>query len=60
MQGHPGTPLPFDLLTRRLWVVDVIYRPFETALLGRLERWAAERRMAAACSFTRPLPGSAC
>jgi shikimate dehydrogenase len=34
MDGHPGVPLPPALLASPLWVVDVIYRPWETALLA--------------------------
>jgi shikimate dehydrogenase len=39
MHHHPGLPLPADLVTERLWVADVVYRPIETALL----RLATER-----------------
>jgi shikimate dehydrogenase len=35
MDGHPGVPLPVGLLAAHLWVVDVIYRPWETELLAR-------------------------
>ncbi len=33
MAGHPGTPLPVDLLRPDLWVVDIVYFPLETELL---------------------------
>ena len=33
MTGHPGMPIPADLLRREQWVADVIYFPRETALL---------------------------
>jgi shikimate dehydrogenase len=33
MEGHPGIPVPAELLRRELWVADVIYRPLETELL---------------------------
>lgn len=33
MAGHPGSPLPADLLTAELWVADVVYFPAETELL---------------------------
>lgn len=33
MRGHPGSPVPADLLDPRLWVADVVYRPLETELL---------------------------
>lgn len=33
MHGHPGLPLPADLLDPRLWVADVVYRPLRTALV---------------------------
>jgi shikimate dehydrogenase len=39
MRSHPGLPLPADLLDRRLWVADVVYRPLRTALV----RAAGER-----------------
>ena len=34
MHGHPGAPLPVELLRPGLWVVDVIYMPVETELLA--------------------------
>jgi shikimate dehydrogenase len=34
MAAYPGTPLPFDLLRRDLWVAEVIYFPLQTALLA--------------------------
>jgi shikimate dehydrogenase len=33
MLGHPGLPLPVELLRPGLWVADVVYRPLDTALL---------------------------
>ncbi|HET9139057.1 shikimate dehydrogenase [Actinophytocola sp.] len=33
MRGHPGLPLPADLLRPGLWVTDVVYRPLDTALV---------------------------
>ena len=33
MAGHPGLPLPTDLLRPDLWVADIVYRPLETELL---------------------------
>jgi shikimate dehydrogenase len=33
MRGHPGLPLPVELLRPGLWVADVVYRPLETELL---------------------------
>ncbi|MFF0013080.1 shikimate dehydrogenase [Streptomyces sp. NPDC005374] len=33
MAGHPGLPLPAEILHGGLWVVDLVYRPLETALL---------------------------
>lgn len=33
MDGHPGMPVPSELLRRDLWIADVIYFPRETALL---------------------------
>ena len=33
MLGHPGLPVPAELLRPPLWVADVIYRPLETELL---------------------------
>jgi shikimate dehydrogenase len=33
MVGHPGIPVPADLLRATQWVADVIYFPLETALL---------------------------
>jgi len=33
MIGHPGVPVPAELLQPPLWVADVIYRPLETDLL---------------------------
>jgi shikimate dehydrogenase len=35
MAGHPGLPLPAELLRPDLWVADVVYRPLETELLRR-------------------------
>jgi quinate/shikimate dehydrogenase (NAD+) len=33
MVGHPGLPLPADLLRPDLWVADIVYRPLATELL---------------------------
>jgi len=33
MAHHPGTPVPGELLTSRLWVADIVYRPLTTELL---------------------------
>ncbi|MFL6143190.1 MAG: shikimate dehydrogenase [Labedaea sp.] len=33
MRGHPGLPLPVDLLRPDLWVADVVYRPLDTELV---------------------------
>jgi shikimate dehydrogenase len=33
MEGHPGLPLPTDLLHPKLWVADVVYRPLNTELI---------------------------
>ncbi|MBK1788288.1 shikimate dehydrogenase [Prauserella cavernicola] len=33
MAGHPGLPLPAELLRPGLWVADVVYRPLSTALV---------------------------
>ncbi|HVV08290.1 shikimate dehydrogenase [Amycolatopsis sp.] len=33
MAGHPGMPIPAELLHERLWVVDIINRPLRTELL---------------------------
>ena len=35
MDGHPGLPLPAELLRQDLWVAEVIYFPLETELLRR-------------------------
>jgi shikimate dehydrogenase len=35
MEGHPGMPLPAELLRPALWVAEVIYFPLETELLRR-------------------------
>jgi shikimate dehydrogenase len=35
MDGHPGMPLPAELLRPELWVAEVIYFPLETELLRR-------------------------
>ena len=37
MVGHPGTPVPADLLRGRPWVSDVVYRPRRTRLLADAE-----------------------
>lgn len=33
MEGHPGSPLPVDLVRSDSWIADIIYRPLETGLL---------------------------
>jgi shikimate dehydrogenase len=33
MAGHPGLPLPVELLRPDLWVADIVYRPLDTELL---------------------------
>jgi len=33
MRGHPGTPIPVELLRPDLWVSDVVYFPLETELV---------------------------
>jgi shikimate dehydrogenase len=33
MAGHPGLPLPAELLHPRLWVTDIVYLPLDTELL---------------------------
>ena len=35
MDTHPRLPVPAELLTERLWVADVVYRPLNTALVER-------------------------
>lgn len=35
MDGHPGLPLPAELLRPNLWVADIIYFPLETELVHR-------------------------
>lgn len=34
MEGHPGLPVPADLLRPDMWVSDVVYRPLETRLVA--------------------------
>lgn len=34
MHGHPGLPVPPDLVAARLWVSDVVYFPLETELVA--------------------------
>lgn len=34
MVGHPGLPVPSELLRPGLWVADIVYRPLDTELLG--------------------------
>jgi len=34
MHGHPGSPVPVDLLRGDLWVSDVVYFPLETELVS--------------------------
>ncbi|MEU0492288.1 shikimate dehydrogenase [Nocardiopsis sp. NPDC006139] len=38
MAGHPGLPVPAELLEPRLWVADLVYRPLRTALVAAAER----------------------
>jgi shikimate dehydrogenase len=33
MQAHRGLPLPVELVTSRIWVADVVYRPLDTELV---------------------------
>lgn len=33
MHSHPGLPLDLDLIERRQWVADVVYRPLDTELV---------------------------
>lgn len=33
MAKMPGTPFPADILTRQMWVADIVYVPIETELL---------------------------
>jgi shikimate dehydrogenase len=33
MTGHPGMPLPKEVLRPRQWVTDVVYRPLDTELV---------------------------
>ncbi len=33
MEGHPGLPVPAELLRPGLWVADVVYRPLVTELI---------------------------
>jgi quinate/shikimate dehydrogenase (NAD+) len=33
MHGHPGIPVPAELLRPGLWVADVVYRPLDTELV---------------------------
>jgi shikimate dehydrogenase len=33
MVGHPGLPVPEDLLRPDLWVADIVYRPLDTDLV---------------------------
>ncbi|MEW1585401.1 shikimate dehydrogenase [Micromonospora vinacea] len=33
MEGHPGLPLPVEVLRPGLWVADVVYRPLDTELI---------------------------
>ena len=47
MAKLPGSPLPLDLLSARLWVADIVYFPIETELLRAARQ--------AGC---RTLPGS--
>ena len=38
MHGHPGTPVPRELLRADLWVTDVVYFPLETELIAARPR----------------------
>jgi len=38
MTAHPGMPLPEELLSRSLWVSEVVYVPLETPLLKAARR----------------------
>ncbi|MGE0718361.1 MAG: shikimate dehydrogenase, partial [Alphaproteobacteria bacterium] len=38
MAGHPGLPLPPELLAPRHWLAEVVYVPLETALLAEARR----------------------
>jgi shikimate dehydrogenase len=38
MTGHPGTPLPEQLLRPAMWVSDIVYVPLETELLKSAKR----------------------
>jgi shikimate dehydrogenase len=33
MAHHPGSPVPESQLRKDMWVADIVYRPFDTALL---------------------------
>jgi shikimate dehydrogenase len=33
MEGHPGLPVPVEVLRPGLWVADIVYRPLETELI---------------------------
>ena len=33
MQGHPGLPVPAELVRPDLWVADVVYFPLDTELV---------------------------
>jgi shikimate dehydrogenase len=33
MAHHPGSPVPEAVLRKDMWVADIVYRPFDTALL---------------------------
>ena len=38
MAGHPGLPLPAELLRPELWVAEIVYFPLETELLRAARR----------------------
>ena len=38
MAGHPGLPLPAELLRPELWVAEIVYFPLETELLHAARR----------------------
>jgi shikimate dehydrogenase len=38
MHGHPGLPLPVELLRAELWIAEVVYFPLETELLKHARR----------------------
>lgn len=48
MAKYPGLPLDAELLSRSLWVAEIVYFPLETALLRRPGGVAAKRSTVAA------------